>query len=76
MATRREGVPEFEKADLDEPIFVIRAQDVLAPVIVQLYALHATVKHVDKAKVASVRRCAQEMRNWQALHPDKVKVPD
>ena len=74
MSTKRQGVPEFEKADLDEPIFVLRAQDVSAPVLVELYALHATTLHVDHRKVDAVRRCAVEMRKWQALHG--AKLPD
>ncbi len=74
MSTKREGVPEFEKADLDEPLFVLRAQDLAAPVIVELYALHATTLHVGSKKVDSVRKCAADMRAWQALHG--CKVPD
>lgn len=71
MSTKREGVPEFEKADLDEPVFVLRAQDQLAPEVVQLYALHATMVGVKSAKVESVRACAERMRKWQALHGSK-----
>lgn len=74
MATKREGVPEFEKADLDEPLFVLRAQDKLAPLVVDLYALSASREHVLPEKVASTHRCAAEMRRWQELHG--AKLPD
>lgn len=74
MSSKREGVPEFEKADLDEPLFVLRAQDKIAPQCVRLYALMCTMQHVGPEKVASVRKCADQMDAWQKLH--QPKVPD
>jgi hypothetical protein len=74
VSTKREGVPEYEKADLDEPLFVLRAQDVIAPIIVELYALHCAGRRVNQAKVESVRKAARAMRVWQESHP--TKVPD
>ena len=75
MSTKRKGVPEFEKADLDEPVFVLRAHDVIAPVIVELYALHCTtLPGMNKNKVDSIRKAAQEMRVWQSVNG--CKVPD
>lgn len=72
MSTKREGVPEFEKADMDEPLFVLRAQDKLAPVVVRLWALHATMHHVPREKVIEARGLADRMDAWQALHGSKV----
>jgi hypothetical protein len=79
MSTKREGIPEYEKADLDEPLFVLRAQDVIAPIIVELYAVHLAGRRgqggqVNQAKVESVRKAARAMRVWQESHP--TKVPD
>jgi hypothetical protein len=74
MSTKREGVPEYDKAEMDEPVFVLRAQDQLAPEIVGLYALSAIRARVDPEKVRSVRRCEDAMRKWQAVHG--CKVPD
>jgi hypothetical protein len=76
ISTKRTGVPAYDKADPDEPIFVLRAQDVIAPVIVELYALHLTTlrEGVSKAKVTSARVVAAAMRAWQAKH--ETKVPD
>ncbi len=76
MSTKRQGVPEFDKADLDEPVFLIRAQDIAAPVIVELYALHLTTLHATQAKVDSARKVAREMRAWQQAHSTDVKLPD
>jgi len=73
MSTKQEGIPELEKAGEDEPVFVLRAQDKLAPIIVSLYALHAT-RLCSPAKVQSVRDCAIAMRKWQKEHG--AKIPD
>ncbi len=72
MSTKREGVPEYEKADLDEPLFVLRAQDSLAPEVVQLWALNAGMRGVPQVKVEAARACAERMRQWQELHGSKV----
>ena len=75
MSTKRKGIPEFEKAGLDEPIFILRAQDVMAPVIVELYALHCTtLPGMTRAKIDGVREAAKEMRVWQQING--CKVPD
>lgn len=75
MSTKRKGIPEFEKADLDEPVFVLRAQDVIAPVMVELYALHySSLPGKLQEKVDSVRRVANSMRVWQETNG--CKVPD
>jgi len=72
VSTKRVGVPEFEKADLDEPLFVLRAQDDLAPEVVQLWALNATMRGATKDKVEAARECARAMREWQRLHGSKI----
>ena len=74
MSTKREGVPEYEKADLDEEIFVLRAQDSLAPVVVQLWSLQASMHGVSQDKIEKARACAKRMRSWQELYG--CKVPD
>jgi len=72
VSTKRNGVPEYEKADLDEPLFVLRAQDRLAPQVVRLYALVCTTHRVGPEKVESVRGVADQMDAWQKLHPPKL----
>jgi hypothetical protein len=75
MSTKRQGVPEFDKAELDEPVFVLRAQDIAAPVLVELYALHlTTLQGVPREKVESARQVARAMRLWQETHD--TKLPD
>lgn len=67
---------------VDEPRFTIRAQDALAPLAVEAWASFAElagratgVDHLeDQAREA--RAIANEMRDWHAAHPDRVKWPD
>lgn len=64
MATKREGVPCYDKADPDEPLFVIRAQDNLSSVIVRHWARLAEMDGVPDDKVKEARHCADLMEQW------------
>lgn len=55
----------------DEPYFILRAQDVLAPGIVRRWATLAAEAGVNPAKVAEAERIAYDMERYQ----DR-KVPD
>lgn len=55
----------------DEPVFLLRAQDMFAAGCVELWAQLAENAGVDADTVAAVRAHAQAMRNW----PVK-KLPD
>ncbi len=57
MATKEQGDSCYEKAAPDEPIFVLRAQDFLAPEIVREWAYRAAV---------------DRMEDWQIAHKRKV----
>lgn len=59
------------KAADEEPVFVLRAQDLLAADLVELWAIRAKSAGTDLDKVNEAYACAEEMRAW----PDK-KVPD
>lgn len=61
----------------DEPLFLLRGQDALAPHIVREYALLAndpSTVNEDHRKGAFM--AADEMSEWQAQNPARVKVPD
>lgn len=60
----------------DEPIFVLRAQDKLAPDVVDYWSTRAAGRDVDQSAVDSASKCADEMDEWQENNPDKVKLPD
>lgn len=65
----------LNKAADDEPVFLLRAQDKLAPAIVELWAEDLEVDHVKTysrdAKIASAYAIAEAMRKWPTR-----KVPD
>lgn len=73
MATKREELKNgcFAKAADDEPIFVLRAQDMLAPALVRQWAVQAEERGCPAAKIAEARALADKMDNWA-----KRKNPD
>ena len=56
----------------DEPMFVLLARDLLAPILVDLWATlraeHGCKEHdrPHEHKVAEARQCADNMRTWKA----------
>jgi hypothetical protein len=62
------------KVGPDEPIFVLRAQDQLAPGIVREWATRAIDAGVKPEKVLEAYKMADAMTLWQGDHG--AKVPD
>lgn len=70
----------------DEPLFLLRSQDKLAPGAVEDYARAVEVEAgmtTDRAMALrleedalDVRAFALRMRRWQIENPDRVKTPD
>jgi hypothetical protein len=59
----------IEKAEDDEPVFVLLARDPVAPTIVRLWAHFAEVHgHHDLAKVDDAIQVAGNMDNWRAVN--------
>ncbi len=58
----------YEKAGADEPIFTLRANDPVAPLMVEQWANHAQHQGVEADKLEEARLCASEMRNWKREH--------
>jgi hypothetical protein len=54
-----------------EPYFVLRAQDRLAPELIEAWAVEAELNDCPPEKVASAREVAKAMRGWR-----KRKMPD
>lgn len=54
-----------------EPLFTLRAQDVLAPAIVEAWADQAEAGGAPESKVNEARILANEMRQWQAANHSK-----
>lgn len=62
----------INKADDDEPVFVLRGQDKLAPVLVDLWAELALLNGcTNSAKIDEACTLAELMRNWHTK-----KFPD
>lgn len=82
MATKRAGDSCYNKAEDDEPIFVLRATDKFAPQVIRywtaLVVQGAGLPTPDNTaeKVNGAHECANAMDDWQEEHPDKVKIPD
>lgn len=73
-STKNEGVSALEKAGEDEPLFVLRAQDKLAPEIVREWAYRAQCEGAPLTKCDEARRIADAMEQWQIAN--RRKVPD
>ena len=55
----------LDKVKPGEPIFVLRAQDKLAPALVRLWAERAAVNGCDPAKVLEAGDISREMEKWE-----------
>jgi hypothetical protein len=58
----------------DEPVFLFRAKDVLAPVILGRYADLLRQHGCDQAMIDATLAWEQKMRVWQRTH--RCKLPD
>lgn len=56
----------------DEPVFLIRAQDSLAPYVVQVWASLARVNGNDADIIAAAEGHVQLMKEWQRKHGVKM----
>jgi len=70
----------FAKAANDEPIFVLRAKDALAPLLVRMWVELAQFHAVDleemEPKLDEALDLANAMVEWQTAHAGEIKFPD
>lgn len=96
MSTKAETILEaiqgrgcLGKARHDEPVFVLRGQDALAPARIRSWVGEAKVRLAAKSTLTLEQRgavrlkldqaldVAEAMEAWQAANPDRVKhIPD
>jgi hypothetical protein len=70
MATKRTGVACYDKAGENEELFVLRAQDVLAPQVIRHWAGLAELGGTNPEIVLEALQCAQRMEAWpHRKHP-------
>ncbi len=55
-----------------EPVFVLRAQDQLAPVVIKIWALLAESLGTSQEKVNEARLVAEDMEVWQVKNTRKI----
>jgi hypothetical protein len=58
------------------PIFVFTAKDKLSPYVLDNYAVDAEKEGCSDTFVNNVIDRLEEFDNWQAEHPNFVKLPD
>ncbi len=73
MATKNTD-QTLTKVGEDEPIFVLRAQDLLAPDAVEFWVSSAAMLGVSPEKLREAENLADAMRDWQEDHD--CKLPD
>ncbi len=71
MSTKSRGVSCYDKAGENEPLFVLRAQDQLADLVVRYWADLAQRAGVRQELLSEARKVADEMQQWPAR-----KIPD
>lgn len=64
MSTKRQGVACYDKAGEDEPLFVLRAQDMLAAATVRFWASLAAGGDTDPKVIQEAFDCADQMDAW------------
>lgn len=73
MATKAEELKTgcLSRVEDEEPIFILRAQDILAPRIIEHWVMLATNIGVNPEKCKEALALAEQMRKWP-----KRKLPD
>jgi len=72
-STKQTGVPCYDKAADDEPIFVLRAADPSAPKAVRAWAFQAEMDGHRREKIVGALQDAADMEAWQAANPEMVR---
>jgi hypothetical protein len=75
MTTKSDN-PTLDRAYDDEPIFVLRSQDMLGPRAVLQWMIEADRRNISPRKLAAAARHLAAMYDWQAENPLMVKWPD
>lgn len=66
----------YAKLALDEPYFVLRAKDPLAPALIEFWAEQRRVQYGIYPKLDEAVACAEQMREWKRRHPEaKPTIP-
>lgn len=58
----------------DEPVFLLRAQDITAPLVVEYWVIRARKAGASKNILDAAKEQVEAMRKWQGEHG--IKIPD
>lgn len=70
------GIEVSEDWREDEPIFILRAQDVLAHPTIEYYEDLAEARGCDPSFLDGLRLVRNAVQDWQVKNSSKVKRPD
>lgn len=73
--TKATGVPCYDKAPDDVPLFVLTATDPATPHAIREWAIAAEALGHRREKVDGALEHAAEIEEWQRANPERVKVP-
>ena len=62
----------WNKTQAREPVFILRAQDKLAPAVVKAWVALARIIGTKERKLSEAANLAVEMERWQQVHCPKV----
>ena len=74
-STKETGVPCYDKAAPDEPLFVLRAADPCAAAAIRAWANEAKRAGHRASKVDGAMQDAIDFELWQNENPGRVKTP-
>jgi len=60
----------------DEPVFILRGQDMLVIPVIEEWMRRASKEHVNSDKLAKVNDHLNAIRLFQVEHPERCKLPD
>ena len=71
MGTKHDNKCADNAAD-DEPIFTLRAQDRLAPTVLQVWITLARIAGTPAPKLLEAMSCLRDMEEWQRKQGSKI----
>lgn len=68
-------ITEFGEIPDDEPVMLFRGRDPLLPALIEAYYELCVEAGSPERHMAIVEETVPRIRAWQAVHPDRVKLP-
>ena len=70
--TKMDGTPIPD----DEPLILFRAKDKLLPQVIENYKKLCQDAGCQPQQIETLGQLIQQVKDWQAANPDKVRLPD